>query len=67
MTSTDGKPAVWIVNAQTRAVELRPVTVADYRTGEFSIAEGVSASELVVAEGGKFLRPGQTVAWEASR
>ncbi|RCI81280.1 efflux RND transporter periplasmic adaptor subunit [Brucella anthropi] len=65
MTSADGKPAVWIVDAATRSVALRPITIARYRTGEFVIAGGISTQELVVSEGGKFLRPGQTVTWES--
>jgi len=64
MTSAHGKPAVWIVDAATRSVTLRPITVSHYRTGEFMVAEGISSQELVVIEGGKFLRPSQTVSWE---
>ena len=65
MTSADGKPAVWIVDAATKSVALRPITIARYRTGEFVITAGISPQELVVSEGGKFLRPGQTVTWES--
>ncbi|MFN3320065.1 MAG: efflux RND transporter periplasmic adaptor subunit [Allorhizobium sp.] len=65
MTSAEGKPAVWIVDAAARSVALRPITVARYRTGEFIVSAGVSAEDLVVADGGKFLRPGQPVTWEA--
>ena len=64
MASDDGKPAVWIVDATTRTVALRPITVARYRAGEFTAAKGISAQELVVTEGGKFLRPEQVVNWE---
>jgi RND family efflux transporter MFP subunit len=64
MTSVDGKPAVWVVDKASRTVALRPITVSDYRTGDFSVAAGVSPQELVVTEGGKFLRPEQAVTWK---
>ena len=66
MTSDGGKPAVWIVDAATRTVALRLITVASYRAGEFTAAKGISAQELVVTEGGKFLRPEQVVSWEGN-
>lgn len=64
MTSVEGKPAIWIVNAASHSVSLRPIAVADYRTGEFTVTGGISPRDLVVTEGGKFLRPEQVVSWE---
>ncbi|WP_341769840.1 MULTISPECIES: efflux RND transporter periplasmic adaptor subunit [Agrobacterium] len=64
MTSFEGKPAVWVVDMASRTVALRPIIVSDYRTGDFSVASGVSPGELVVTEGGKFLRPEQAVTWK---
>lgn len=66
MTSDAGKPAVWVVDAATRNVALRPIAVASYHSGEFTVAKGISPQELVVTDGGKFLRPGQVVSWESN-
>ena len=63
MTSAGGNPAVWIVNKTNKTVSLRPITVSDYRTGDFSVSKGVVPQDIVV-EGGKFLRPDQTVTWK---
>lgn len=64
MTSADGEPAVWVIDPATKAVSLRGVTVSQYRTGDFLVASGISPGELVVTEGGKFLREKQLVDWE---
>lgn len=64
LTSERGQPAVWIIDPQTKLVALRRVKVALYRTGEVVIADGVKPAELVVTQGGQFLRDGQPVTWE---
>lgn len=69
MTSKEGKPAVWIVNPASSAVSLRGVDVTGYETGSFIVKSGVSAGEVVVTDGTKFLRPGEIVSYvkEASK
>ena len=62
LSSQDGKPAVWIVEAQTSAVSLRPVVVDGYRTGVVVIRDGLKPGEIVVTAGGQLLRPNQKVA-----
>jgi membrane fusion protein, multidrug efflux system len=62
LTSQDGKPAVWTVEARTKAVSLKPVVIDGYRTGEVIIQEGLNAGDIVVTVGGQSLRPNQTVA-----
>lgn len=61
LSSLDGKPAVWVVNDKDSTVSRKPVKVASYETGRVLVAEGLSNGEAVVTEGGKMLRPGQTV------
>jgi RND family efflux transporter MFP subunit len=61
MTEKDGKPALWIVDSASGAVSLRPVDVALYAREQIILRDGVKAGELVVTEGGKFLREGQIV------
>ena len=62
LASRDGEPAVWVVNRQTRAVSLKPVTIDAYKTGELLIRDGLEPGEIVVTAGGQLLRPDQTVA-----
>ena len=57
----DGRPAVWVVDAKSKAVSLKPVTVARYTRDSIAIAEGLASGELVVSAGVQLLRPGQTV------
>ncbi|MFS8054108.1 efflux RND transporter periplasmic adaptor subunit [Rhizobium sp. BR 317] len=61
MASAGGQPAVWVVDPATSEVSLRKVQVAEYDTGQFAVSAGLKPHEIVVAEGGKFLRPGQHV------
>jgi membrane fusion protein, multidrug efflux system len=59
--SDNGKPAVWVVDRQTRAVTLRPITVARYETGKVIVAKGLEEGEIVVTAATQFLRPNQSV------
>ncbi len=61
MSEKDGHPAVWAVDPATRTVMLRPVVIAIYEKEKFVLREGLQSGDLVVTEGGKFLREGQTV------
>lgn len=53
--------AVWVVDAKTHQVSLKPVIARSYRTDELVVSEGLDGGELVVTRGGKFLRPGEVV------
>lgn len=59
--SNGGTPSVWIVDPQTRAVSLQPVTVDSYQTGSVVIQDGLKAGQVVVTQGTKLLVPGQVV------
>ncbi|WP_341487382.1 efflux RND transporter periplasmic adaptor subunit [Pararhizobium sp. A13] len=64
IASAKGEPAVWLVNSENRSVSLREVTVARYRKNDFVVTNGIAPNDLVVTEGGKFLKEGQAVTWE---
>jgi RND family efflux transporter MFP subunit len=57
----DGKPAVWVVDPESKAVSLKPVTIARYTRDSIAIGEGLAAGERVVSAGVQLLRPGQTI------
>lgn len=56
-----GKPAVWIVDPQSKAVSLRLVTVARYEAGRVLLKDGLVTGELVVTAGSQLLWPGRIV------
>ncbi len=56
-----GKPAVWIADPQSKAVQLRPVTVARYEAGRVLLKDGLKTGELVVTAGSQLLWPGRIV------
>jgi membrane fusion protein, multidrug efflux system len=59
---TDGKPAVWVVDAKTHAVRLAPVTIGAYREQGVTLSDGVSAQDWIVIAGVHKLREGQAIA-----
>ncbi len=63
MASKAGHTAVWVVDPATSKVSIRPVDVTTYATGKFGVSSGVSAGDIIVADGTKFLRPGQVVSY----
>jgi RND family efflux transporter MFP subunit len=62
LSSMDGKPAVWVLDPQTKTVALRNFTIDRYRTDEILVASGLSPGETIVTRGAQLLRPGETVA-----
>ena len=59
LSQRNGKSAVWVVDPATQAVSLRDVTVAAYETERIVVRAGLKSGEIVVTDGGKFLREGQ--------
>lgn len=57
----DGKPAVWVLDAKTRQVHLRPVTVSAYREQGVVLMDGVDSQDWIVAAGVHKLREGQPI------
>jgi len=64
MTVLAEAPAVWVVDPATKTVSLRPVDVESYEKEIFVIRSGLQPGERVVTDGGKMLRPGQTVVYD---
>ncbi|UVK39007.1 efflux RND transporter periplasmic adaptor subunit [Mesorhizobium sp. AR10] len=61
LTSSGGKPAVWVVDASTKAVATTLVNVLAFDSGIVVIDKGLEAGMLVVTAGGQLLSPGTTV------
>lgn len=55
------RPAVWVVDKATGAVELRPVIVARWRNDTAAILSGVKDGELIATAGVHKLEAGQKV------
>ncbi|MBS1165720.1 MAG: hypothetical protein H6R00_1745 [Proteobacteria bacterium] len=66
ISAADGKPAVFVVDAATGKLMLKPVTVERYSETNALISSGVDAGERVVVAGVSKLRPGQTVSLDES-
>lgn len=66
MASSDGRPAVWLVDPNTRAVSLHPVGVTSYAVERFSVGSGLNANDVVVSNGTKFLSDGDVVTFEGA-
>ncbi|TGR79766.1 efflux RND transporter periplasmic adaptor subunit, partial [Mesorhizobium sp. M2D.F.Ca.ET.223.01.1.1] len=61
LTSTAGKPAVWIVDPSSKAVSTAPVEVLAFDSGVVAVDKGLQEGQSVVTAGGQLLSPGQTV------
>jgi len=61
LTSSDGAPAVWIVDTASSSVSLRPVAVDRFTPGYVVVADGLAPGDVVVTAGVQALRPGQKV------
>ncbi len=61
LTSGQGGAAVWLLDAATRAVSLKPIMVAAYGPGSFLVKDGIEPGQTIVTRGQQLLRPGQVV------
>lgn len=61
LSSTDNKPAVWVVDPQTDTVSLRQVEVSRYENNRILLSGGLEDGEIVVTAGGQYLYPGLKV------
>ncbi|CDX36797.1 Efflux transporter, RND family, MFP subunit [Mesorhizobium plurifarium] len=61
LTSTGGKPAVWIVDPSSKAVTPAPVEVLAFDSGVVVVDKGLQEGQSVVTAGGQLLSPGQTI------
>ena len=56
-----GQSAVWVVDAASGLVTLKPVTVSRYETDRVVLSGGLAKGEIVVTAGVNRLREGQKV------
>jgi RND family efflux transporter MFP subunit len=61
LTQAQGRPAVWVVDPQSRTVSLRNVDILRHDPASVIIGQGLEAGEVVVTAGVQALHPGQTV------
>ena len=61
LTEANGRPAVWVVDPQSKTVSLRSVDVSRYDPATVVISQGLETGEVVVTAGVQVLRPGQKV------
>ncbi len=61
LTSSEGEPAVWVVDPATKTVGLRQISIARFAPATVFVAGGLKPEELVVTAGVQALRPGQEV------
>lgn len=61
LTTSEGQPAVWVVDAATNKVALRTIEIADFTPASVKVAGGLVVGEIVVTAGVQALRPDQEV------
>ncbi len=61
LTSSNDKPAVWVVDPAASTVSLRNVSIVRHDPGTVIVADGIDPGEVVVTAGVQALHPGQTV------
>lgn len=61
LTSSDGTPAVWLVDPASKAVTITPVGILAYDSGVIVVNKGLEAGQHVVTAGGQLLSPGEVV------
>lgn len=61
--SSIGKPAVWLVDPQTKTTHMKLVSVERYDASRVVLSGGLKPGDLVVVEGNQFLRDHQQVSY----
>ena len=61
LTEAEGRPAVWVVDPNTKTVTLRNVDVLRHDPATVVISQGLQAGDLVVTAGVQTLHPGQKI------
>jgi membrane fusion protein, multidrug efflux system len=61
LSEANGRPAVWVVDPQSKTVSLREVDVLRHDPATVVISQGLETGDLVVTAGVQTLRPGQQV------
>lgn len=61
LTEANGRPAVWVVDPQSKTVSLRSIEVLRFEPSSVLVSQGLEAGDIVVTAGAQTLRPGQKV------
>ncbi|MER8752395.1 efflux RND transporter periplasmic adaptor subunit [Mesorhizobium sp. M1050] len=61
LTSSNGQPAVWLVDPASKKVTVAPVDILAYGSGVIVVDKGLEPGQHVITAGGQLLSPGQTV------
>lgn len=61
LSSRDGRPAVWVMDPDTKAVSLKAVELSAYEDGAMLVSGGLEAGEHVVVAGAQLLSTGEIV------
>ncbi|KZL17874.1 putative efflux pump periplasmic linker TtgA precursor [Pseudovibrio axinellae] len=61
MSTNDLEPHVWIVNAESRALEKRHIKVGDLRGNQIAVTDGLEPGDRIVTAGVPFLVEGMKV------
>jgi RND family efflux transporter MFP subunit len=61
LATSEGSPALWVVDPATSTVTLRPIRIARHEPDSVIVAEGVAPGDTVVTAGVQTLRAGQKV------
>jgi RND family efflux transporter MFP subunit len=61
LATTEGNPALWVVDPATSTVALRPIRIARHEPDAVIVAEGLAPGDTVVTAGVQTLRAGQKV------
>jgi len=61
LATSEGSPAVWVVDPATSTVALRPIRISRHEPDSVIVAEGIAPGDTVVTAGVQTLRAGQKV------
>lgn len=61
--SKTGTPAVWVVDPETKISRMKPVTIERYDASRVVLSGGLEPGELIVVDGGQFLRENHPVSY----
>jgi RND family efflux transporter MFP subunit len=61
LMTSEGNPAIWVVDRSTSTVALRSISILRHEPGSVVVGEGLVPGDTVVTAGVQALRPGQKV------
>ena len=61
LMTSEGNPAIWVVDRATSTVSLRNISILRHEPGSVVVGDGVAPGDTVVIAGVQALRPGQKV------